>query len=35
MFAKRSDFSKASAKLLTISETAKCFEEKLSFFSQF
>ena len=35
MFAKRSDFSKASAKVLTISETAKCFEEKLSFFFQF
>ena len=35
MFAKRSDFSKASAKVLTISETAKCFEEKLLFSTHF
>ncbi|MBM0130577.1 transcriptional regulator [Prevotella copri] len=29
------DFSKASAKVLTISETAKCFKQKLSFLSSF
>ncbi len=35
MFAKRSDFSKASAKVLTLFETAKSFEEKLSFLAIF
>ena len=29
------NFLEASAKVLTISETAKCFEEKLSFFPKF